>query len=511
MFAHYFGATASADVFTTAMRLPNVLQNLLGEGVLSASFIPVYAELLEEGREEEAGRVAGAIFALLLAAAGALALVGILAAPLLVRVLTPGFDGFRYELTVRLVRVIFPMTGLMVLSAWSLGVLNSHRRFFLSYVAPVAWNAAMIATMLALGGRLVRPELAWALAWGALAGGLLQFLVQLPGVLRSEPRLIVRWNTRLAGVRTAVRNAGPAILGRGVVQVSGYVDVFLASFLVTGALAALGYAQLFYALPVSLFGMSVAAAELPELARRRSGATAVLRERVNDGLNRVAFYVVPTAVAYVSIGDHVIAALYETGDFSRDETLWVWAILGGYALGLVASTASRLFSSAYYALQDTRTPAVYATGRVALSAMLGVFLMLQFEAVQVAGRSIGGWGFGLGETPTLGGHMLGAAGLSAGAGLAAWWEWSLLKRTLSERIGPVRPDPRSLARMAAAALLAAAAGRGVSALLPGMSVLFGSLLVLSVFGVVYLALAAAFGLEEARSLTARARRTGPDR
>lgn len=503
MFAHYFGATASADVFTTATRLPNVLQNLLGEGVLSASFIPVYAELLEEGREEEAGRVAGAVFALLLAAAGALALLGVVAAPLLVRVLTPGFDGFRYDLTVRLVRVIFPMTGIMVLSAWSLGVLNSHRRFFLSYVAPVAWNAVMIVTMLALGGRLARPDLAWALAWGALAGGVLQFLVQLPGVLRSEPRLLVRWNTRLEGVRTAVKNAGPAIVGRGVVQVSAYVDVFLASFLVTGALAALGYAQLFYALPVSLFGMSVAAAELPELARRRSGATEVLRERVNAGLDRVAFYVVPTAVAYLAIGDHVVAALYETGDFTRAETLWVWAVLAGYTLGLVASTASRLFSSAYYALHDTRTPAVYATGRVALSALLGVFLMLQFEAVEVAGRSVGGWAFGMRDAPTLGGHLLGAAGLSAGAGVAAWWEWFRLKRTLGARIGRVRPDPGALARMAAAALAAAAAGRGVSAALPDISVLAGSLIVLGVYGVVYLGLATALGLAESRSLLAR--------
>ena len=477
--------------------------------MLSASFIPVYAELLEEGRDEEAGRVAGAVFSLLLALAGGLALVGVLAAPVLVRVLTPGFDGFRYTLTVQLVRIIFPMTGIMVLSAWSLGVLNSHRRFFLSYVAPVAWNAAMIATLVALGGRLARPDLAVALAWGALAGGLLQFLVQLPGVLRSEPNLVIRWNTRLAGVRTAVRNAGPAILGRGVVQVSGYVDVFLASFLATGALAALGYAQLFYALPVSLFGMSVAAAELPELARQRTGAPEVIRERVERGLGRVAFYVIPTVVAYLAIGDHVIAALYETGDFTRAETLWVWAVLAGYTLGLFASTASRLFSSAYYALHDTRTPARYAAGRVLLSAVLGVVLMLQFEAIEVAGRAIGGWGFGLGATPTLGGHPLGAVGLSAAAGLAAWGEWHLLRRTLGERIGPVRPDPRAVARMLLAAAAAAAVARGVGLLLPDAAVFLRSLLAVGAFGVAYLASATLLGLAEARAIAGRfGRRAG---
>jgi putative peptidoglycan lipid II flippase len=508
VFAHYFGATASADVFTTATRLPNVLQNLLGEGVLSASFIPVYSELLEEGREDEAGRVAGAVFAILLALAGALALLGMVAAPLLVRALTPGFEGFRYELTVRLVRIIFPMTGIMVLSAWSLGVLNSHRRFFLSYVAPVAWNAAMIATMVVLGGRLARPDLAYALAWGALAGGLLQFLVQLPGVLRAEPRLAIRWNTRLQGVRTAVRNAGPAILGRGVVQVSGYVDIFLASFLVTGALAALGYAQLFYALPVSLFGMSVAAAELPELARQRTGEMEAIRGRVNAGLDRVAFYVLPTVVAYLAVGDHVIAALYQTGDFTRNETLWVWAVLAGYTIGLFASTASRLFSSAYYALQDTRTPAKYATARVILSALLGVALMLQLEPVEVGGVALGGWSFGADTLLTVGGHPLGAAGLSAAAGAAAWGEWFFLRRTLARRIGPVHPDVAALGRMSAAAVAAALAARGASLAFPVGSVFLRSMLVVVVFGVVYLGLAYGLRLPEARALLGRFLRRG---
>jgi putative peptidoglycan lipid II flippase len=362
--------------------------------------------------------------------------------------------------------------------------------------------------MVVLGGRLARPDLAYALAWGALAGGLLQFLVQLPGVLRAEPRLAIRWNTRLQGVRTAVRNAGPAILGRGVVQVSGYVDIFLASFLVTGALAALGYAQLFYALPVSLFGMSVAAAELPELARQRTGEMEAIRGRVNAGLDRVAFYVLPTVVAYLAVGDHVIAALYQTGDFTRNETLWVWAVLAGYTIGLFASTASRLFSSAYYALQDTRTPAKYATARVILSALLGVALMLQLEPVEVGGVALGGWSFGADTLLTVGGHPLGAAGLSAAAGAAAWGEWFFLRRTLARRIGPVHPDVAALGRMSAAAVAAALAARGASLAFPDGSVFLRSMLVVVVFGVVYLGLAYGLRLPEARALLGRFLRRG---
>lgn len=136
-------------------------------------------------------------------------------APVLVDVFLWGFEGEKREITVTLVRIIFPMTGVLVLSAWTLGILNSHRQFFLSYVAPVAWSAAMIATLVVLGGRLDQRPLVVALAWGALIGGVLQFAVQLPRVLRLEPALRVRWDLALEGVRTTVRNAGPAIVVGG--------------------------------------------------------------------------------------------------------------------------------------------------------------------------------------------------------------------------------------------------------------------------------------------------------
>jgi putative peptidoglycan lipid II flippase len=293
IFAMYFGASIYADVFRAGLRMPNVLQNLLGEGTLSASFIPVYAELLEQGRKEEAGRVAGAIFALLLAAAGVLALLGIFFSPLLVSIFLPGFEGERRELSITVSRILFPMAGVLVLSAWSLGILNSHRRFFIPYVAPVLWNASMIGTLLLLGGTMSVDRLVIALSWGALLGGGLQFLVQLPWVLRLDRELKIGWGTRLEGVRETVRNAGPAILGRGVVQLSGWLDMVLASFLAAGAVAAIGYAQVLYVLPVSLFGMSVAAAELPELSRQRGQAVEVLRQRTVAALQRVTFYVVP--------------------------------------------------------------------------------------------------------------------------------------------------------------------------------------------------------------------------
>lgn len=479
MFARFFGTSVAADAWAAAARMPNVLQILLGEGTLSASFIPEYSKLLEDGREEEAGRLAGAIFALLLALAGTLALVGVVLAPVLVSVFTPGFSGLQRELTVRLVRIIFPMAGILVLSAWSLGILNSHRRFFIPYVAPVIWNTAMIGALLVWGPGTEQPELVLIFGWAALSGGGLQFLIQLPWVLRLERSLRIRWTDReLPSLRTTVRNAGPAILGRGVVQVSSYVDMFLASFLVAGAVAGLRYALTLYMLPVSLFGMSVAAAELPELSRRRDQAREILQQRVRGGLRQIAFFVIPTAVGYFTIGSLIVAALFERGDFDASDTVWTHFILMGYTVGLVATTGTRLFSSTYFALQDTKTPAKFAAVRVALAAALGGTLMLLGRDVLVAG------------------NPLSPAGLALGSGIAAWVEWFLLRRELDRRIGRTLPPLRALAKMTAAALAASAVAWGVQQPLPPVPPLARAAIVVPLYAAVYLAVAAAMRVPE---------------
>jgi putative peptidoglycan lipid II flippase len=504
VFAHYFGTSLYADAFRAGLRMPNVLQNLLGEGTLSASFIPVYAELLEQGREEEAGRVAGAIFSLLFALAGLLSLVGVLFAPVLTTVLLPGFEGERREVTILITQVIFPMTGVLVLSAWSLGILNSHRNFFVPYFAPVLWNGAMIGTLVLLGGGMSQRQLILALAWGALLGGVLQLAIQLPWVLRLERRLKLSTGRGMAPVREVVRNAGPAIMGRGVVQLSGYIDMVLASFIGVGAVAILGYAQTIYILPVSLFGMSVAAAELPELSRQRGAAVEVLRERTRAGLARVAFYVVPTAVAFLALGDTFVAALYQTGRFDRAQTLLVFAALAAYTVGLLASTGTRLFSSAFFALRDTRTPAKIAALRVLVAAVLGFVLMVQFEPIHIQWiglhLSAGLWG-----GVRIAGQPLGAVGLALGAGLAAWLEWTLLRRALRKRMGPVGVGAGYLSRLFAGALAGAAAGWGIR-LLVELHPVWQGLLVMGGYGAVYFAVTGVLGVAEARVFFGRAGR-----
>ena len=521
---HFLGTSAAADAFTAAFRIPNLLQHLLGEGVLSASFIPVYSRLLADGRKAEAGMVAGAIAGLLAALSGALALVGIVLAEPLTRVVAAGF-GSRpetFELTVSLVRIMFPGVGFLVLSAWCLGVLNSHGRFFLSYVAPVILNVAQIAVLVGVGSTVLAAEFASAvpdaaaqaslatwLAVGTLVGGALQFLVQLPGVRAVERDLRLSVRTDLPGVRATGRAFTPAVLGRGVVQLSSYVQVFLASFLAVGALATMRYAQILYLLPISLFGMSVAAAELPALARAGTADVAATVTRLERGLARIATFVVPTAAAYLVVGDLLIGALFRTGQFGRLEAVAVWIVLCGFTLGLFASTASRLLQSALYAAGDTRTPARVAVLRVSLSVALGVVLMIQFDRVAVAPDGLVTVGelpaFGLLDQSAGGPEVirLGSVGLAVAGAVAAWVEQALLSRAVRARFGRTRLGGGQLWAIVAAAAVAAAVALAARPLIDDLAPLLAGVLAAVVVAAVYGAAASRLGVPDIRAITGR--------
>jgi putative peptidoglycan lipid II flippase len=441
VFAHFFGNSAAADAFRAALRIPNFLQNLFGEGVLSASFIPVYAGLLAEQKEEEAGRVAGAVFAILAALTSVLVLIGVLATPILIDLIAPGFHGAKRELTVILVRILFPGAGLLVMSAWCLGILNSHRRFFLSYSVPVLWNLAMIAALAGFGPRSSQERLAVIAAWASVIGSAAQFVAQLPVVLTVVAKLRVGFFTTMPSVRTVIRNFSPVFVSRGVVQLSAYIDSLLASLLPDGAVSGLAYAQTIYLLPVSLFGMAVSASELPEMSSavgQFDEVAAHLRGRLVSGLRRIAFFVIPSVVAFIALGDVIAGAIYQSGRFTHADALYVWGILAGSGIGLLASTQGRLFSSAFYALKDTRTPLRFAIIRVALTTVLGYLCAKPLPPM-------------LGLDP-----LWGVAGLTASAGVSGWVEFLLLRRALTARIGSEPVGVAYLTRLWTCAIFAAA-------------------------------------------------------
>ncbi|HET9133627.1 MAG TPA: murein biosynthesis integral membrane protein MurJ [Gemmatimonadales bacterium] len=495
--AHFLGTTDAADALNAAFRIPNLLQNLFGEGVLSASFIPAYARLLGQGREEEARRLAGAVLAALSLVIALLVALGVLATPWLVAMFLPEWDADKQQHTATMVRLLFPATGILVLSAWCLGILNAHRRFLVSYAAPIVWNAAIIAAVLVAGAR-GEEQIAIAAVLGALIGSVLQVVVQVPQVRRLGGAIRpTRW-AAVPESRTVFRTFLPALVSRGAMQISSFIDLALAGFLPAGAVTVMTSAQVLYLLPVSLFGMSVSASELPEMARECADPEQVqarLRIRLDAATQRLAFYIVPSAVAFLALGGVLASAIYQGGAFTASDARWVWTILAGAAVGLLASTWGRLYSSAFYALQDATTPLRCGLIRIGLTAILGV----------VAALYLPEW---LGIDATWG-----AAGITLAAGFAGWVEFTLLRRALCRRLGRFALPMRELLRLWAAALLAAVPATLVRLAVTEQSPIVTALLVLPVFGLAYLLVTWRLDMPEAAVLVNRLvrRRSGAGR
>jgi putative peptidoglycan lipid II flippase len=421
---------------------------------------------------------------------------------------------------------MFPGIGFLVLSAWCLGVLNSHRRFFLSYVAPVLWNAAQIVALLAVALSTDDvTSMATALAWGVLIGGLLQLGVQIGPVLRLLGRLRLSLDAGRASVRDVLRRFGPVLVSRGSVQILAFFDLVLASFLATGAIAQMGFAQVLYLLPISLFGMSVAAAELPDLSETRvvdPATRRLFRRRLETGMARIAFYVFPTATMFIVAGDVIVRVLFERGNFGPQNTQSVWMVLAAFAVGLPAVTSSRLQINGLFALDDAKTPARLAVFRVVMAAAIGLLLMFPLDRLFItAGGDIAGWGdlVSLDSFRPLsesirefeaGPPHLGIMGLALGTSIAAWVEYRMLATALAIRIGRTRLAGRWLNPIAGACLAAAVAAFAMTWLVPeSWPSVIRAALVLGPAGAAYLGSSYALGVPEAKALLGRLSRLRP--
>lgn len=502
VFARYFGASPAADAFNVALKVPNFLQNMLGEGVLSASFIPVYSRLLAQGDEKLAGRVAGVFASFLVLIVAAIVSLGMIFAPAILQLTAHGLEPPVMELAVKLTRILFPGIGVLVLYAWALGIMNAHRQFFIAYVAPVLWSGAMIATMVIFGMRMSGADLATALAWGTLVGCALQFGIEIPFVLRHEKHLSFGFDRTLEPVKTIFRNIAPVVGGRGVVQISSYIDTLIATLVASGAVSSLLYAQSVYLLPISVFGMSVAAAELPEMSRETGTQEEVaraLRRRLDRGVRQVAFFVVPTTVAFILIGRLLVAALYQRGAFTPDTTLLVWYILIGSSIGLLVATIGRLYSSAFYALHDTKTPFRIALVRVFVGAAFALLLVFPLRGVFIA--AVESLGLPIPRMPG-GENALAVVGISAASAVAAWIEFLLLQRGIQKRVGVGEPKAAFFAKLFAAAIIA-----GVIAVIVDRFIdlrpIFEAIIVAGIFGVLYFAAAFVLGVPEVRATLGR--------
>lgn len=441
MIARFFGTTLAADAYAAALKIPNVIRNLLGEGALSAAFVPVYSSLLagESARTTVPSLLARRVLGRLILLAGILSALGVALAPWLTRIVAPGFDADASALTAQLVRILFPMAGVMILAAWCLGVLTSHRRFFLPFAAPVLWNLSQVAGLL-LAARLGWGPLIHVLAWSTLAGSILQLLVQLPTARALAGGVRPLLDRGSEPVRRVMRNMVPVAASQGIFQLASFADVLLASFLPSGAVVGLYYAQRLAYLPLSLIGISVATAALPEMSRDTDAT--VMRSRLVNGFFQILYFVLPASIALMLFGDLAVRIIFERGAFGEQSTHLVAGILIAYAVGLVATSSLKLFAGGFHAMQDTRTPMRLAAVSVVTGIALGAACMWIMR----------GAGFG----------ALAAAGLAFGGSAGAWLNLALLWSGLRRRVGVLFDHTMigSLLRIGLASVAGGAVGVG---------------------------------------------------
>ncbi len=481
--AYYFGTSPIADVVAAAFRIGNLAQNLLGEGTLSATFIPVYAKLRAEGKEDEARDFAREALGALGLAVVVLSAAGVAASPWLTLLVAGGFYGDKLAFTVELVRWLFPMTGMLVLCAWGLGVLNAHRSFFVPYAAPVVWSVGQIAALLVGGSWLMLREeaLARALAFGALGGAAATLAIVLGRARRHVGSLVPSFRFAGANLREAAVRLPGVIVGRGVIQISGLIDTLLVSFLGAGAVASFNYAQMIYLLPMSVLGTGEAAVSLPAMAgdtteQDRARRNQRIRERLGQSLLRTVVLSVPAMVAMCLFGEELVALLLRTGRFDRESTVRVAAALRMYGFALIGNASVRLFATAFFALGDTKRPATMAIARVAASTAISLALMKPF----------------------------GVTGVVAGAMTAAWVEALLLGRALARELDGLGLEALPAGKIALIAVATAGPAFALKYLLAARAAdpPFAAA-ILSVAAASFTAAASALGLFDPRALFRR--------
>jgi putative peptidoglycan lipid II flippase len=354
--AFLLGAGTAADAYTTAYRIPNLLRRLVGEGAVSAAFIPIFARYIAENQEEDAWEFANTMLTVIMIGLTVITIAGILLSPQLVRLFASGFSETpgKLELTAALNRIMFPYIFMVSLSALSMGVLNSFHRFGAPAFAPVVLNLTMIVFSF-LGGMF--GDVPRTLAVGVIAGGILQVAIQLPALMRSGWKIRFKVDFNHPGVRRVIKLMGPVVFGVGILQINVLVDTQFASYLAEGSVTALHIADRVMELVLGVYAVAVSTVILPLLSRQAAMRQMTeLKSTLNFATRLILFITVPASVGLILLRREIIEVLFQHGDFDAASTaLTAWA-LPFFALGLSAFSMVKVVVPAFYALQDTRTP-----------------------------------------------------------------------------------------------------------------------------------------------------------
>ena len=393
--ASILGAGPVADAFFVALKLPNLFRRVTGEGAFSVSFVPLYTEMLEQKGEEKADEFAGNALSIMAIGLSIFTALVMLAMPAVMLVIAPGFedDPVRYPLAIELTRITFPYLLLMSMTALLGGVLNAHDRFAPFAIAPVLFNLTMIAFLLCSKFGFETPG--HALAWGVFTSGFLQCGVLWACIKRAKIPVTFRTPKFEVKIKKLLKLMGPGVIGAGVMHINLFADMIIASLLPAGSISYLYYADRLNQLPLGLVGIAVGTALLPMLSRAMAAKDWNKSNHLfNRGLEICFFLALPAAVGLFVASYPIVAALFEHGEFTHRDAVMTTAVLTAYALGMPAYVAVKVYSTAFWAKQDTVTPVKVAVACTLFNIFVALFLIYVGKAGVVGiavATAMAGW------------------------------------------------------------------------------------------------------------------------
>ncbi len=436
LFGYLLGAHGAADAFFVAFRVPNLLRRLTAEGALTAGFVPVFTDYLTRSTKEEAMQLARIVFTFAAVVLGVLTVLGVYFAPVLAYLFAPRYLEFseKFNLTILLIRWMFPYVYFVSLVALAMGFLNSFRHFMAPALSPVLLNLSIILCAVFISPYLDQPALG--LAFGVLLGGVLQLVLQLPYLYRFGLSLAPDWHFKHPALRHMLLLMGPALFGAAVYQVNVLVSTMLASMLAAGSISYLYYADRFLQFPLGVFAIALGTAALPSfssLAAKKDYQG--LQEGVAYSLRLVNFISLPATLGLMVLSVPVFAVLFQRGAFDARTTTLTAEALVYFSFGLWAISGSRLVVPAFYALKDTKTPVRVACFTFGLNLLLSLMLM-----GPVAAGPDAGWlsRYIAGGSQLLGVFSLSHGGLALANSLSSTCQFLLLLWLLQHRLGEFR-------------------------------------------------------------------------
>jgi putative peptidoglycan lipid II flippase len=378
--AAWFGAGATFDAFKIGFQIPNLTRDLFAEGALSSAFVPIFTEYLSKKSKEEAAKLANLVATAIIVVVGSLCLLGVIFSPLLVQIVASGFvkNPDKFELTVTMTRIMFPFLLLVALAAQAMGILNACNRFGVPATASTMFNLGSLFFGLLLG-KMLGPYVGLGeihgMAIGVVMGGALQLIWQLPSLHRVGFSFRPSFDWSDPGLRRILWLMGPAILGNAAVQINVTVNSNIASRLGDGPVSWLGYAFRFMQLPIGIFGYAIASATLPSISRSAAAQDfEQFKQTLSRSLGMVFVLTVPSAVGLAVLGESIVGAVYQLGEFSAADTLETARALSCYAIGLVGYAAAKVLNPAFYALNNSRVPMAVSLSSIAINFAVAVSL-----------------------------------------------------------------------------------------------------------------------------------------